>query len=327
MSGTFVISLDFELMWGVRDHRSVGDYGDAILGGRVAVPEILSRFKSAGIRATWATVGLLFAKSRGEMLEFAPDVRPNYADPRLSPYPAIESGSIGENEQDDPLHFGGSLIDRIADTPGQEIATHTYSHFYCLEPGQDMDSFSADIDAAITIANARGLTLTSLVFPRNQKTPAHARRAAELGIEVTRGERNGWLYRPRSGAQKTPLFRVVRFLDDALPTGLAKSEISTTVGPAIDVPSSRFLRPWSKKFGPYNALHIRRIQSEMKLAAQSGGTFHLWWHPHNFGRHPKENLARLDELLDTFRYCSDSYGMTSSNMRDFAFRANSVNSN
>ena len=318
MSGTFVISLDFELMWGVRDHRSVRDYGDAILGGRVAVPEILSRFKAAGIRATWATVGLMFAKNRDEMLEFAPDVRPNYKDPRLSPYSSIETGIIGENEKDDPLHFGGSLIDRIVDTPGQEIATHTYSHYYCLEPGQDMNSFSADIDAAITIANARGLSLTSLVFPRNQKTPAHARRAAELGIEVTRGEGSGWLNRPRSGAQRTPLFRFIRFLDDAFPTALAKVGNPTKVGSTIDVPSSRFLRPWSKTLTPYNALHTRRIQSEMKLTAQSGGTFHLWWHPHNFGRHPKENLARLDELLDTFRYCKDNYGMTSSNMRDFA---------
>jgi len=33
MSGRFVISLDLELMWGSRDHRSVAEYGDAVLGG------------------------------------------------------------------------------------------------------------------------------------------------------------------------------------------------------------------------------------------------------------------------------------------------------
>ena len=68
MTGTFVISLDFELMWGVRDHRTVAEYGDAVLGGREAIPLMLSRFTEAGIRATWATVGLLFAKTRTEML-------------------------------------------------------------------------------------------------------------------------------------------------------------------------------------------------------------------------------------------------------------------
>src|SRR5450631_2733915 len=34
--GAFVISLDFELMWGVRDKRTIADYGRNILGVRRA---------------------------------------------------------------------------------------------------------------------------------------------------------------------------------------------------------------------------------------------------------------------------------------------------
>ena len=45
MSGTFVISLDLELMWGVRDHSTVAEYGDAVLGGRAAIPKMLDRFR------------------------------------------------------------------------------------------------------------------------------------------------------------------------------------------------------------------------------------------------------------------------------------------
>ena len=67
MTSSFIISLDFELMWGVRDHRGLADYGDAVLGVRRAIPEILARFEAAGIRATWATVGLLFARTREEI--------------------------------------------------------------------------------------------------------------------------------------------------------------------------------------------------------------------------------------------------------------------
>ena len=109
MGGNLVVSLDFELMWGVRDHRSLSDYGDAVLGGRQAIPLILERFERAGIRATWATVGLLFAKTRDQMLEYAPDDRPRYANPALSPYSDIEKGLIGNDEASDPYHFGGSL--------------------------------------------------------------------------------------------------------------------------------------------------------------------------------------------------------------------------
>ncbi len=56
--GTFVISLDFELHWGVRDHRTVADYRENLLGVRRVVPALLSLFSEFGIHATWATVGL-----------------------------------------------------------------------------------------------------------------------------------------------------------------------------------------------------------------------------------------------------------------------------
>ena len=321
MSGTFIISLDFELMWGVRDHRSVHDYGDAIVGGRAAIPEMLSLFENANIRATWATVGLLFARTCDEMLEFAPSSRPRYHDARLSPYSDIENGLIGTNEQEDPLHFGASLIDRIAQTPGQEIATHTYSHYYCMELGQDMLAFGGDLNAAIAIAQASGHSLKSIVFPRNQTTLAHVQRATELGVDLYRGDAKGWLYRPRSANETTAMFRLARFLDSALPLGPKQVVKSSPVGNAINVPASRFLRPWSKRLGLYNDLHIHRILSEMKAAAQTGGIYHLWWHPHNFGRNTGKNLENLKRILNAFVLLRDELGMQSFNMSDLAQRA------
>ncbi|MFK7891732.1 MAG: polysaccharide deacetylase family protein, partial [Granulosicoccus sp.] len=267
MSGNFLISLDFELMWGVRDHRSVADYGDAVLGGRIAIPEILTRFQSSGIRATWATVGLLFARNRDEMLEYAPKILPGYANSTFCPYRELENGSVGENERLDPLHFGLSLIDQIVETPGQEIATHTYSHYYCLESGQTNTAFEADLLSARAIAEKRGLTLRSLVYPRNQNAPEHAQIAAALGIDVYRGDAPGWLYRSRSNDRvKLPL-RLLRILDGVLPISNTLSLKHTKNGIATNVPASRFLRPWLKNSGFYNIMHIRRIQNEIKAAA------------------------------------------------------------
>ena len=60
-----VISLDFELHWGVFD--AFGDkYNDNILGARKAIPEILALFKKYNINATWAIVGLLFNESKND---------------------------------------------------------------------------------------------------------------------------------------------------------------------------------------------------------------------------------------------------------------------
>jgi peptidoglycan/xylan/chitin deacetylase (PgdA/CDA1 family) len=317
MSGSFVISLDFELMWGVRDHRSVQEYGDAVMGGRKAIPLILDRFKEAGIRATWATVGLLFAKNRDAMLDYAPTVRPDYENARLSPYPDIERGLIGKTEEDDPLHFGASLIKRIADTPGQEIATHTYSHYYCLEPGGGLPAFEADIEASVAIARDTGHKVQSIVFPRNQTTDAFIQQSAKLGVDHYRGSATGWLYRPRSGSETTKLFRLARFADGALPIGPKQIVQPSQNGSALDVPASRFLRPWSRKLALYQMFHIRRIEAEMKLAAQRGASYHLWWHPHNFGRNLDENLGQLDRIITRFKKCRDAMGMVSKNMRDF----------
>lgn len=44
-SGGFVISLDFELHWGVRDHRSVDEYRPNLLGVRQALPAMLELFE------------------------------------------------------------------------------------------------------------------------------------------------------------------------------------------------------------------------------------------------------------------------------------------
>lgn len=318
MSGSLVVSLDFELMWGVRDHRALSDYGEAVLGGRRAIPLILERFEREGIRATWATVGLLFAKTRDQMLEYAPDDRPRYANPSLSPYSDIEEGLIGNDEASDPFHFGGSLIERISDTAGQELASHTYSHYYCLEPGAGVSSFKSDLLSARSIAENYGQKLSSIVFPRNQSRSEFIRQATALNFDVYRGDAQGFLYRSRSGEDTTKALRLARFIDGAAPIGSPQVVSPRMEAGALNVPASRFLRPWKSSFAIYNRFHIKRILAEMLHAAKIGGCYHLWWHPHNFGRDTAQNLRQLDEVIAQFVVCRDSYGMTSRNMNDFS---------
>lgn len=60
--GKFVISLDFELMWGVRDKKSKELYGEQILGVHQVIPKLLEIFTIYGVEATFSTVGFLFLK-------------------------------------------------------------------------------------------------------------------------------------------------------------------------------------------------------------------------------------------------------------------------
>ena len=45
--------------------------------------------------------------------------------------------------------FAPELIRSIHETKGQEIGTHTYSHYYCLEDSQNEIQFENDLDSAI----------------------------------------------------------------------------------------------------------------------------------------------------------------------------------
>ena len=193
MAGTLIISLDFELFWGMLDVCPLEKYQDHVLGGRKAIPGLLALFQKYGIHATWATVGYLFARSAQEAASFFPEegLRPAYDDPALNSY--AEFSKIGETEADAPCFFAPSLVELVAETPGQEIGSHTFSHYYCKEKGQTAEQFAADMTAAKAIAAKYGYTLTSAVLPRNQCDPAYIRVLRDLGFTAYRGMENNWV--------------------------------------------------------------------------------------------------------------------------------------
>lgn len=313
-----VISLDFELIWGVRDHATRDSYGANVLGARVAVPRILDLFESFGVRATWATVGFLFADGKDDLLQYLPDVnlRPTYAHAPFSNYTYLDE--IGESERADPFAFAPSLIKQIADTPGQEIATHTMSHYYCLEEGQTSAMFRADLVAAKAIAGARKIQLSSIVFPRNQYSDQYLAICADLGIRVYRGNARGWAYRPSPGSEQGAMRRVQRLIEAH--TGMLGSQvrdIETEEG-HVNVPASMFLRPAAGLLAFAHPLHVRQIKAQMTQAARQGKIFHLWWHPHNFGINTDANLRALAAILEHFEHLRQLFGMQSKAMGDAA---------
>ncbi len=145
--GGFVISLDFELNWGVHDVFRYGQYNKNLYGVRQYLPKILMLFKEYEIHATWATVGLLFAESKGEMAHYLRGIPVKYEQMKYAAHSQL--AKVGENEQEDLLHFGKSLIEQIIQTPYQEIGSHTFSHYYCLESGQIESDFESDLQAIL----------------------------------------------------------------------------------------------------------------------------------------------------------------------------------
>ncbi len=310
-----VLSLDFELYWGVRDVMTVGAYRRALEGARAVVPRMLELFRQHEVRATWATVGFLMLRDAADLRAHCPERLPGYRRAELCPYGYIarEGASL-----EGALHFAPELVERILATPGQELASHTFSHFYCLEQPASVEAFQADLQLALAVARSRfGVELRSLVFPRNQYTPDHVRAAAGLGVTSYRGNPETWMYRPRAGGEESRARRLARLADAFLPVS-GDLAFELRPGDPVNVPASRFLRPWSEAQRWAEPLRLRRIARELRAAADRGRAYHLWWHPHNFGARPEENLAALATLLREFARLRHTHGMRSASMSDAA---------
>ena len=311
--GTLVVSLDFELFWGMQDGWTLSEYEANVLGGRKAIPQMLELFRKYGIHATWATVGFLFGENEQELCSFFPEEQPAYENKALSSYRCF--GTIGKNEQEAPCFYAPSLIRKIGATPGQEIASHTFSHYYCREDGQTVDQFRADMRAAKAIAESKGYDLRSVVLPRNQCEPEYTAVLTELGFTSYRDEENDWIHEK---VKFRPLMRLLRLMDVYLPLTGQGGYVPKIENGIVNLVGSRMYKPYFKPLFFLEWLKIRRIKAQMRHAAKKGLTFHLWWHPHNVGVRTDLHMQQLEEILDYYDKMKATYGMRSLNMAEAA---------
>lgn len=313
-NGSFTISLDFELYWGVRDKRTIESYQQNIDGVYSAIPKILQLFSQYGIHATWATVGFLFFKDFEELKKYLPNSLPAYTKKELSPYDYIIND---EKPKYLKYHFAKELIDSIKQTPFQEIASHTFSHFYNREQNSVKDSFKSDAKSYEKLAKKEGMTIDSIVFPRNQIDYDDLKTLEEVGIKVYRGNPDHWAYKD-GDTEKSFFKRAFRFMDIYLNLSGHHISLPQQHDGLMEAKSSMFFRPYSKKFTFLENMKLKRVKNAMTHAAKRNQNFHLWWHPHNFGINQGQNLKNLEEILHHFKFLQSEYGMKSLNMKELA---------
>ena len=307
MAGTLVVSLDFELFWGMLDVCTLDEYRENVLGGRKAIPQMLQLFEKYHIHATWAAVGFLFAEGSEELRAFFPERRPGYREEKLNPYPLVPQISA----EDAPCFFAPDLIDLIAQTPGQEIGSHTFCHFYCREAGQTVEEFAADMAAAKAIAKQKGYDVKSVVLPRNQCEPEYTEVLRNLGFTAYRDEENDWIHEK---IHFRPLKRLLRLADVYLPlTGLG-GYVPKCENGIWNVVGSRMYKPILKPLAFLERVKLARIKAQMRHAAKHNLTFHLWWHPHNVGVQTPKHMQQLEEIFAYYDTLRTQYGMQSRNM-------------
>jgi hypothetical protein len=313
----FVISLDFEKMWGVFDKRTISTYGKNIANVDLVIDRLLALFKKYDIHCTWATVGMLFYDDIKSLRDMIPIVVPKYKNNKLSSYlhlKEVSSKNFG-------IYYSGiSSIKKISLFANQEIATHTYSHFYCLEEGSSLGSFQKDLEMAINISKENGFETKSIVFPRNQYDKYFLEICSKMGITAYRGTESSWVQRSRNQNDLKFIHRAVRFVDSYInltgPNIYKHLEINNQQ--LINIPASFFLRPFNSKFSCFESLKLKRLKNSMLKAAREGSLFHLWWHPHNFGKNLEENMSQLESILAYYSELKNEYGMLSMTMNEIA---------
>lgn len=316
--GKLIISLDFELFWGVHDIFDKQTYKENILGAHQVVPTLLRLFQDYQIHATWAIVGMLYFSSEQELQENLPVQKPTYNKRKLSAYDYLQKNHLRDTER--RLFFAPELVEQIRVTPDQEIATHTFSHYYSLEKGQTKDQFLADIKQSIKINEQRGIDVSSIIFPRNQINQQYLDICKELGFLAYRGNESTWIYRLQRNERKHLLKRGLRLLDIYFNLFGHQTYTIQQTDPLlpVNIPSSRMLKPVSTRFRWLEGKKLTRIFNDMTYAAKRGEVYHLWWHPHNFGVNIKGNLKLVKAILRHYQHLKKLYGFKSMTMEEAA---------
>jgi peptidoglycan/xylan/chitin deacetylase (PgdA/CDA1 family) len=298
-----VISLDFEMRWGVHDvyGLDIDAYRANLEAERTVIPALLRLFADHQVRTTWATVGAIGCSGWQEYFDRAPPA-PAYADSRF----AVKA-AYADIDPDGTLHFAPDLMRAILQTPGQELGTHTFSHVFLRERGVTAQDAAADLAAATRLHEERfdGVP-RSLVFPRNQ--PAFIGVVRTSSVRIWRGNAAPWYYDCEDSEHNGLLPRALKLIDAFNPLTKRAARLVGDMNRA-----SLFLR--LNLPAPAWGAHVYRIRAELD-ALKADEILHLWFHPHNLGTDIPRGLGRIEEVVSLIQERQTSGSLRSATMSD-----------
>ena len=164
--------------------------------------------------------------------------------------------------------FAPELVRMILDCPGQELGSHSFSHYYACKAGQIPDQWRADLRAAKRIAFEKlGVIPRSLVFPRNQYSDEVIQIAGEEGFSAVRTNPKDWFW--RDVEQESILKKIFRTGDTLVNLGIKTSYHAPTFCREMALlPASRLLRPF-RTGSLFNMKRTNKIKDELKVALKN----------------------------------------------------------
>lgn len=301
-SGGFLLTFDFELLWGFV-HRGSPDRSLLKKLGRTRdlLPKVLELLDEFGVHTTWGVVWALSFQGFRDLEAFvaskAPELLPRFV--RLARQLASEEAVL----------FFPEFVTRLKATE-HEIASHSFSHlsWSCAS----RDHFLSELRLAMFRARELELRPESVIFAENDYEPEALVAAHAAGLRVYRARADFGL---RGRAFPPLLQRGLRLVHTVIPRP-AGFPVAFPISPLAAVPEARFLRMG----GPavWSRLQRSTIQRELERAAAEGGSYQLWLHPHNLAA--AGGLEELRLVLELYAELRGRYGFENPTLAGFGFR-------
>ncbi len=315
---TFALTFDTELIWGSFDEMPPAEFDRRFPDVRGTIQSILRLLETYEISATWAVVGHLFlseCRRDSAGIAHAQLVRP----PQSWRPGDWYSADPCTDRLRDPLWYGDDILDALqaARTP-QEIGSHSFSHILFGDPALTREAVDADLKACIGLAEARGITLRSFVFPRNSE--GHHAALQAHGFRAFRGVDPAWYGKLRGAAG-----RGAHLVDQVVALPPPVSHPREKLPGLWNIAGSGLLmhRTGLRRLVPMVS-RIEKAKAGLRRAQQTGGVYHLWTHPFNLASDSRFMIATLDAILREAVAARDRGGIVIESMGAIADRLSST---
>lgn len=313
MRGKFLISLDFELFWGLSgwSKEQIAKYAPNVENSIFALMKILDLLRKYNVKSTIGYVGAMRFSSKEDFLQFVSFEKPVYDYEPYSSYNSIVPliGSVYNKE----LFFCPNVISSLEKNELVELASHTYSHFYCLEDGATIENFKVDL-ASMKKLDPK---LKTIIFPRNQVNNEMLSLCKEYGFTHFRDKLDHNLYRAGKTQSRYNIKGALRLIDAYMNISENQTfQHIDEINGLKAIPESAFLRPYNPSLSFIEKMKVKKIKNMMTKAATTNSSYHIWWHPHNFGQNISENLHNLDLICQHYTELNGLLGFESKFISD-----------
>lgn len=276
MVARIVISLDFELGWGVcdsdvwKDRENKGVYKRL----RKVFPDLLYLLASRELPTTWAAVSsMLIEKDSDLVVDYLPD---SYRQAVKEFFKFAQWETRCAVDFFDQWH----KLEKFS-----EIASHTATHIYSSGEGVTSDAYVQDVKLSINTLEQFGCSkIKTLIFPRDlvdyESQVATSCRPMNFRVNPSLNNEKGRLMRVLAGGS--------RFFQN-----VPESEIKAGAQGQVYQRGSLYFN-WVG--GSYQNIKKRVLKKQVKCLlkqlAVGSGTYHIWLHPFN--------LAESEDLCSLF---------------------------